>query len=74
MLMFSKITFQKRSKCGYYWRFPLFKFLQEKPRTVFVLHNMRVSIKFLSLSSLSVLRTIFPCKLRELNIDDFIKI
>ena len=66
MLMFSKITFQKRSKFGYYWRFSFFLFLQRKPRAVFVLHNTGVPIKFLFLSSLSILRT-------ELNLDTFIQ-
>ena len=32
ILMFSRITFQKRSKFGcYYFRFPSFCFLEEKP-------------------------------------------
>ena len=31
ILMFSRITFQKMRKFGYYFRFPSFYFLEEKP-------------------------------------------
>ena len=31
ILMFSGIVFQKRRKFGYYFRFPSFCFLEEKP-------------------------------------------
>ena len=30
-LMFNRVTFQKRRKFGYYFRFPSFCFLEEKP-------------------------------------------
>ena len=31
ILMFSKTTFQKKGKCGYYMRFRSFSFLEKKP-------------------------------------------
>ena len=39
MLMFSRITFQKRGKFGYHFRFSSFCFLEENLWTLSVLHN-----------------------------------
>ena len=47
--MFSKTTFRKTSKFGYYVRFAPF-FLEEKPLDIFVLYNKGISFPADSLS------------------------
>ena len=49
--MFSRITFQKRSKFGYYSRFPSFRSLEQNFWTLVVLYNTEMQIEFLSSSS-----------------------
>ena len=52
-------TFRKRPKSGYNWRFPLLYFLEENLWSLFVLHNKRIQITFLSFRNFFINFTAF---------------
>ena len=67
--MLSKIVLEKRTKSGYYWRLPLFNFLEENFWTLyscFIIRECKSSF-WLPVASLSILHCFYR-KLKEWNI------